>query len=1337
MAISIYNIEGSQIYDIQENQNTIKHEELMQSDYVQLYWLSDTAETIPVGSYIMVDDEKYSLQEPYTPVQRDECTYEYTPKFQSRVMNWDRQITPIYTYEEDAVTVKTREMDWEFTGSPADAMYIVKQAIKNETGEDWKIELSDSLPATISISSQSSSIFSVLNSIASACNTEWWADKKTNTLYLSRCAYGSPVRLEVGVNVQVPSVTSDKEGYFTRFYAFGSTRNISQTDLEGGASVNKRLTLDPAKYPYGYKDIRSGLKAGEIFVKVLYFDDVYPSSKLTISDVRARLKYRLDNAGNKIVIGGTEEEPVYEQYAIWYFQIEGFTFDKGSIIDGKNLSVSFESGQLASRDFELIYHERGGVVNDSNDITPFEVKAGDYEIVIDETSGQIIPGVAYIIPQEGDSIILYNILMPSEYTASAQGELERRLDEAIAEQASDSNTYQLQSNPVAFDGDGTILNMGQSVTYVNGENTLETRVMMSERRLDLPCYQTLKVGNKIIKGNTQQLKDEVASANQNIDIINAFNELSASLSQAYANAQREMIEGFAAIKNLWQLREDDNGNQYAYTQFDVLSKGGMTAYSAGTAQVPSIVEGIPFDNKTIWYNKEKDIVEVIGGTSGGGSGDIDATKLWQLLGAPTSEPINISHLTTALSGYATTEQLNSKWTQDNAKISHWDEAYTKSHEHGNKSVLDGITSAKVSNWDSAYGWGDHNQEGYAHLANEETFTGLKHFTKGLSVGTAKKKIYESNGVVYIDGDLAVTGGVTAYALGGRSISSIMDGVVTDNTTIRVNPTTKALEVIGGTGGGEADSVEWNNIKNKPTWITATNPSYTKSESDNKYITALGTSGNNLTYTKNGTTTPITIPYATNAGTLSGKSLHTSGQNPYGKIPFVGTDGVMEFGKIIDFHTSSTDSRDYAVRLQATNTDNSYTINLPSKSGTIALLTDNVASATKLETARYIWGKAFNGTKDISGDMTNVGRIDFQTGSSINAPSLYDFVGVYKSNSVQRFAVGGLYVGSTYTDTENVPIGTVKATQYIVNGLLISKDTDGSLVLGGNVKIKGNMLAEGGVTAYAAAGSEEELESYFLTSSLAKQNLNANNLTSPNMVYYPIGDMSTWTDNTFTNFPSSKPVGGFTLMVLKEGNYLRQIYSSYNDSHLYQRYQYYSGGVKWSSWIALANVADKLDSLDFNSGSSIKAPSGFDFVGFYKGTSGQRIAATAAYIGSSYGNASSVPTGSVYATEFKQTSDIRKKNKLNDIIIATDKIASAPIFRFSWKDTDRIDVGSSAQYWKEVLPDLVSELEGTLSMNYSNIALVCVVSLAKQMQTEITKLNKEIVFLKNKIKQIGG
>lgn len=603
--IDIYGISGDVICSVLITKDAVSHEELMTSDYIQLSWNDDKTIVLPAGAYIIYQDEKYSLIEPYLPLRENEAEYKYTPQFHSRIMIWDKIPVPLYTYESDGLTIKSREMDWDFTGSPADAMYMVKQAIKNETGEDWTIQLSESLPATITISSQSTSIFSNLNNIAEECETEWWTDKKTNTLYLSECKYGTPLKLIVGENVSVPSVSESKDGYYTRFYAFGSTRNITQEYDSGQATnhiANKRLGLDPTKYPGGFKDIKghfengvftSDLMPGEIFIKTLFFDKIFPSSKLTISDVRARLKYRLDNNGNKIKIGGTDDEPVYEQYAIWYFQIENFNFDKESIIDGKKLSVSFESGQLAGRDFELKYYDKPEKKNDEADVTTFEIKTGDYKIIIDESTGNIIPGLSYIIPQNGDQIILFNIIMPSEYVSSAQNELEKELDKAISDASKDNNSYEVESYPENFYEHSYDTHLGQEVNFYNGDNILNSRILMVEKHLDFQYEQTIRIGNEHIKGNTQELKEEVANVNQNIDIIKAFNELSTSLSNAYANAQREMIEGFAAIKNIWEFDNDeshwstDNNGDKRKTiksKYNVWSSGYISALGTNTSE---------------------------------------------------------------------------------------------------------------------------------------------------------------------------------------------------------------------------------------------------------------------------------------------------------------------------------------------------------------------------------------------------------------------------------------------------------------------------------------------------------------------------------------------------------------------------------------------------------------------------------------------------------------------------------------------------------------------------------------------------------------------------------
>ena len=90
--------------------------------------------------------------------------------------------------------------------------------------------------------------------------------------------------------------------------------------------------------------------------------------------------------------------------------------------------------------------------------------------------------------------------------------------------------------------------------------------------------------------------------------------------------------------------------------------------------------------------------------------------------------------------------------------------------------------------------------------------------------------------------------------------------------------------------------------------------------------------------------------------------------------------------------------------------------------------------------------------------------------------------------------------------------------------------------------------------------------------LQPQNLDANSIVTTGSCYVPRGDMnnSSWNGYTFTNFPTSKPQGGFMLMNLAEGNYRRQLYAAYNNPNLYVRYYYFNGtATTWSPWHTLA------------------------------------------------------------------------------------------------------------------------------------------------------------------------
>ena len=572
--IDICDISGLTIKSVPVTRACKSYYELMNLCYVLLSWEDSDSTKLPAGASIEYGGETYRLIEDYEPTYVNEAAWSYTPMFYNREAMWSKK--PFFL-----VTNTGEETDWSLTAYPGQFLEAVVAALQEYTGETYtySVDAAIAQASMKTITFQNTSIFDGLTKIADAWNTEWWLSG--NVIHLSKCQYGSPVTLTVGRNVGIPSVTKNKDGFYTRFYAFGGTRNITQDYNDGGFTnglVNKRLTLNTSDYPGGYMDIRSGLQQEEVFVKTLIFDYIYPSSRLSISAVRGEIKDYLDESGNKIQVSeDAEGNPVYQQYTIWYFKIANFTFNnstydkinnpEGMLLPGLALSAHFESGQLSGRDFELTYHE---------DTT-------EYEINFIKEGTLVIPATVSLIPADGDRIILFNIRMPQEYTSSAQDELAEALEAEMEKYKQDRNSYTLPSYPAIFEEDGIDLNIGQAVTLVMGSKSLSTRVLKVEKQLDYGCEQTITVGEEKIKGNTQEIKEEVIDAAQNIDVVKTLSDLNKAIADGYGRVQQLIIESMAQYKGIWRLEQNnaptDPTKWTIWTDYTAYSVKDIVAYA--------------------------------------------------------------------------------------------------------------------------------------------------------------------------------------------------------------------------------------------------------------------------------------------------------------------------------------------------------------------------------------------------------------------------------------------------------------------------------------------------------------------------------------------------------------------------------------------------------------------------------------------------------------------------------------------------------------------------------------------------------------------------------------
>ena len=113
---------------------------------------------------------------------------------------------------------------------------------------------------------------------------------------------------------------------------------------------------------------------------------------------------------------------------------------------------------------------------------------------------------------------------------------------------------------------------------------------------------------------------------------------------------------------------------------------------------------------------------------------------------------------------------------------------------------------------------------------------------------------------------------------------------------------------------------------------------------------------------------------------------------------------------------------------------------------------------------------------------------------------------------------------------------------------------------------------------------------------------------------------------------------------------------------------------------------------------------------------------------------------VYGYAFSQGSDATKKNIIGNVELSINQIANAPAVDFTWKMNGRKDVGTIAQYWKDVLPEVVNGSEGSYGVNYATLAVVSSIIIARSVETHeqrIARLEQKLKKLQKELEELIG
>lgn len=489
----IFDRQGYQLYEAPITSEAIVKYELMGDYYVQLSF--ETAEQVDfkTGSYILYGGRKFEIISQKARPEYNATTggYKYTPKFEARQNHMKRRKVFWLKGANDEATFSDTTDLASFGNLIADNM----NAFLGTT--DWKVAtVPDDLAKQVKlVSFDADYCWDAINTIAETFDVEWWTVENGDEIwiYFGKLEFGTPERFERGdVVSSIPEQKGDNSNYGTRFYVFGSTRNLTSdyaSSEQGG--VTNHISETRLHLPNGqqYIDAWTPLDPNDIVEQVAFFEDIYPKNTETVTSIET-VERSMDD--------GTK----FDAYVM---VCADTPFTPDDLISGETIGAHFTSGSLNGWDFELS-------INESHFDKKFEI------IAQTQDSGEerpiIIPNES-LHPEPGDTFVLTGVNLPEERIREAEQELLEAGKSWAAKNSSDTDVYPCPTNPVYCQENNKNYDVGQKVLLVGprfGEQGRLSRIQGYEKKLYNEYIATYTVGDNTAYSRFGKIEKSIDAA---------------------------------------------------------------------------------------------------------------------------------------------------------------------------------------------------------------------------------------------------------------------------------------------------------------------------------------------------------------------------------------------------------------------------------------------------------------------------------------------------------------------------------------------------------------------------------------------------------------------------------------------------------------------------------------------------------------------------------------------------------------------------------------------------------------------------------------------------------
>lgn len=486
--MTIYDTSGEVILDAPVTTDAVIRYVLMGDYYIGLPFNLLEPADFPRGSYVMYKGRKFEIMSNVRP-EFDDTTggYKYSLQFWAQQNHMKRRKCKWLQGQNPETTFHDTTDLASFGNLIADNMNAFLG------GENWKVAAVPEKFAEVTklVSFDRDSCWDAINTIAETFDVEWWTVENGAEvwIYFGKLEFGTPEVFKRGdVVTSIPAKKGDDANYGTRFFVFGSTRNLTADygQAPQGGTTN-HVSEVRLRLPNGqeYIDAQENLKPADVVEQVAYFEDIYPKNTDTVTSV--------DRSQDRQTSNGTK-------YKARIIYAKDAPFVPTDLIEGETLQAVITSGPLSGRTFGI---QLGSEFQDPDawdpEQNPFDRK---FEIVADiEDAGD---GEELIIPNDsldidaGDTFVLTGVKLPDERVKEAEQELLKAGKAWAVKNSSDTDVYDCPTNPVYCQRHDKNYDPGQKVLLQDprfGASGRQSRIQGFEKKLYNEYIATYTVGD--------------------------------------------------------------------------------------------------------------------------------------------------------------------------------------------------------------------------------------------------------------------------------------------------------------------------------------------------------------------------------------------------------------------------------------------------------------------------------------------------------------------------------------------------------------------------------------------------------------------------------------------------------------------------------------------------------------------------------------------------------------------------------------------------------------------------------------------------------------------------